>query len=166
MDINILEDEVAIILNQLMVKFRKLNLLKDNSTQFVIDDFGLIVCCINRIDYSEVKSKVAEKFYGWRTVFITADEPLSKKKDEVLWNLMRGGYMKWLRVTYPRQVKNVLLGVENLGRKIIEKRLELWDGQPKYNYFIEDNKAALRNNLGRELTIDPSFFDFMPEEVM
>jgi hypothetical protein len=98
MDINILEDEVAIILNQLMVKFRKLNLLKDNSTQFVIDDFGLIVCCINRIDYSEVKSKVAEKFYGWRTVFITADEPLSKKKDEVLWNLMRGGYMKWLRV--------------------------------------------------------------------
>jgi len=166
MDTNILDDEVVIILNQLMVKFRKLNLLKDNSTQFVIDDFGLIVCCISRIDYSEVKSKVAEKFSGWRTIFITPDEDLSKKKDEILWGLMRGGYMKWLRVTYPRQIKNVLLGVENLGRKIIEERLRLWDGQPKYNYLIEDNRMALRNNLGRELTIDPSFFDFMPEEVI
>lgn len=159
-----LEDSIAIMLNQLRVSSRKLNLMKDTSSQFVVEDFGLIICCINRIDYVQVSDKVHEKFHGWRVVYITTQDNMLEKKYEVLWALMRCGYMKWLRYNYPRQVKNILLGTENLGTRIIKERLRIWNNQPKFAFLIEDNEIALKNGVQRELTSDPGFFDYMPEE--
>jgi hypothetical protein len=72
--------------------------------------------------------------------------------------------MKWLRYTYPRQIRNVLLGHDNLGQSIIKERLRIWNDRAKFKYFIEDNKVALKNGVHTELTNDPSFFDYMPEE--
>jgi len=164
MDLKELEDHVAIMLRQLLVSNRKLNITRNVSTQFMVDDFGIIVCCINRVDYSEVSNKIFDLYKDWRVVFITTNDSILDKKYEVIWALMRGGYMKWLRYKYPRQIKSVLCGTENLGTLIINKRLEVWANKPKFNYLIEDNKVALINGISRELTNDPSFFDYMPEE--
>jgi hypothetical protein len=78
---------------------------------------------------------------------------------------MRGGYMKWLRTAYPRQMKNTLMGVDNLGNKILQERLRIWANRDKYKYLIADTKSVLNYGILRELAHDPGFFDHMPEEV-
>lgn len=159
-----LEDQVSIILSHFRVSFRKSVLARGISSQIVVNDFGLIVCCINRVDYAEASCALNDHYKGWRSMFITTNDNLSERRYQILWNLMRGGYMKWLRYTYPRQLRLVLNGTDNLGQKIIEERLRIWGDQPKYAYFAQDNVEALRNGILRELTNDPSFFDYMPEE--
>ncbi len=164
MQLSELEDHVAITLNQLHVTHKKMSVMRGSSTQFMVDDFGLVVCCINRVDYAQVNDAVVEQFKGWRTVYITTNDDITEMKYRILWALMRGGYMKWLRYNFPRQVKNTLNGTDNLAQLIIKERLRLWGDNPKYRFFVEDNKVALRNGILRELTSDPSFFDYMPEE--
>jgi hypothetical protein len=156
-------EDVAIMLSQFKLAYKKISLVKDSSVQFIIQDFGLVVCCVNRLDYTQVNSTVEDKFGGWRLVFISVGDTILEKRLEVLWALMKGGYMKWLRYTYPRQIKNVLLGHDNLGQSIIKERLRVWNNQPKFKYLIEDNMVALKNGVYTELTNDPSFFDYMPE---
>lgn len=165
-DLRSLESDVSIILHNFMVKHRKINLIRDISVQFIIDDFGLIVCCMNRMDYMQANEMINTQFSGWRTIFISTGDNLLEKKYEILWDLMRCGYMKWLRTTYPRQIKRVLNGPDNLGNRIINERLRIWANKPKFRYLIEDNKIAIRNGVLRELTNDSSFFDFMPEEMI
>jgi hypothetical protein len=164
MDLKELEDYISIMLSQLRVTFKKLNLIRGISTQFVIEDFGLIICGINRIDYAQVNDTIIKNYPDWRIVYVTTNDNIVEKKDEILWNLMRCGYMKWLRYTFPRQIKSIINGTENLGQKIIRERLRIWADKPKYKFLINDNKIALENGMLRELTNDPSFFDYMPEE--
>jgi hypothetical protein len=159
-----LENHINIILSQFMVASRKFVAMKGISTHFVVEDFGLIVCCINRVDYSQASNDVIEQFKGWQIFYVTTNDNIGEVKYNLLWALMRGGYMKWLRTQFPRQVKNVINGPENLGRRIIEERLRIWADRPKFKFLIDDNRAALNGNLLRELTNDPSFFDFMPSE--
>ena len=158
-----LEEDVALMLNQFRVSVRRTT-MKDTSVQFVVDDFGLIICCIDRLDYTQIDDIVSNKFEGWRAVFISTSDSMTEKRYEVLWALIRCGYMKWLRYSFPRQVKNVLAGHDNLGQRIIEERLRIWNDKPKFKYLIDDNKVALKNGVRLELSNDPSFFDFMPEE--
>jgi hypothetical protein len=164
MDLRELEDYVAIMLVQLRVTFRKFNIIRGISTQFIIEEFGLIICCINRIDYTQVNDLLVKNYADWRILYVTTNDSVAEKKDEVLWHLMRCGYMKWLRYSFPRQVKSIINGPENLGQKIIRERLRIWANKPKYKFLIDDNKSALMNGMLRELTSDPSFFDYMPEE--
>jgi len=164
MDLKELEDYISIMLNQLRTPFRKLSLIRGISAQFVIEDFGLLICCINRMDYTQINSIVSENYIDWRILYITTTDNLPEKREEVLWALMRCGYMKWLRYNFPRQVRNIINGPENLGQKIIKERLKIWNNKPKYKFLIEDNNLALKNGILRELTNDPSFFDYMPEE--
>jgi len=156
--------DVRIMLRNFMAPFKEGILFKDIANIFVIEDFGLIVCCMNRADYLQAKDGVSTKFPNWRTTFVTTSDSLLESKYDILWELMRCGYMKWLRYTYPRQVKRVLVGPENLGNRIINERLRIWQDKPKFKYLIEDNKVALKNGVANELTRDPSFFDFMPSE--
>lgn len=164
MNIKELSEDVALMLHQLKLSSRKASISKDRSILFIVEDFGLIVCCIERIDYVQIKEIVAKDYKDWRLFFIATSDNVAEKKNQVLWDLMRCGYMKWLRFNFPRQIKNVLIGPNNLGNKIIEERLRVWNGRPKYKYLIEDNRVAIRNGVQRELTNDPSFFDYMPEE--
>lgn len=164
MDLRELEDYIAIMLGQLRVAFKKFNIIRGISTQFIVEDFGLIICCINRVDYAQVNDMLIKNYPDWRLLYVTTNDDIATKKDEALWHLMRCGYMKWLRYTFPRQVKSIINGTESLGQKIIRERLRIWADKPKYKFLIEDNKAALVNGVIRELTSDPSFFDYMPEE--
>lgn len=164
MDMTELEEQLAVILRNFFVTSRKINLIKGVSVQFIIDDFGLIVCGINRVDYVQIDDAVNNQFPGWRVVYITTSDSLLEKKYDILWALMRGGYMRWLRYNYPRQVKNILLGPDNLGQRIIEERLRIWGDKPKYRFLVEDNKIVRIHGLLREYTRDQGFFDYMPEE--
>lgn len=163
MEIQELEDRAEVMLRHFFVSFRKASLMRGMSIQFIIDDFGLIVCCINRMDYKQVDDSLATNFGDWRKVFIATTDDVNEKKYEVLWALMRGGYMRWMRINYPRQVRNILNGPDNLGHRIIEERLRIWGDKPKNSFWIEDNKDVLRVGILSELSRDPGFFDHMPE---
>jgi hypothetical protein len=163
MDLKELEDYISIMLSQLRVTFKKFNLIRGISIQFVVEDFGLIICGINRVDYAQVNDMLVKNYPNWRMLYITTNDNIAEKKDEVLWELMRCGYFKWLRYTFPRQIKSIINGPESLGQKIIKERLRIWADKPKYKFLIDDNKVALINGTLRELTSDPSFFDYMPE---
>ena len=166
MELQELEAHIKVMLNTFMLGSKKMNILKNIAVAFLVDDFGIIICGINRADYSQVESVLAEQFKNWRRVYITTQDNIVEKKDVVLWELMRCGYMKWLRTTYPRQLKNTLTGTVNLATKIINERLRIWANRSKYKYFIEDNESVLKYGSIRELAHDPGFFDYMPEEVI
>lgn len=165
MDLQELESHINITLRTLMLNSKKISILKNVAVAFLVDDFGTIICGINRADYSQIDYILEEKFKGWRRVYITVQDDVQKKKYDIIWELMRGGYMKWLRESYPRQLKNTLNGPDNLGNKILQERLRIWAGRSKYTYLIEDTKSVLKYGLMRELAHNPGFFDYMPEEV-
>lgn len=158
-----LEARVESMIKAFRLSFSKLVTLKGISTYFVISDFGLVVCCINRADYAQVSDNVSEQYKGWRFIYITPTDNVAKTKDEMLWALMRGGYMKWLRHYYPNQLKQILDGADGIGKKVIEERIRIWGDKPMYKFLVEDNKSVLRNGILREYGVDPGFFDYMPE---
>jgi hypothetical protein len=98
-----------------------------------------------------------------RFVYIKPDDILQDKKMEVFWELMKSGYMHYLRIEYPRTFKDLIIN-RGWDRKIIEKRLELYNDKPRYQYLIQINKDALRESASYILSIDPGFFDFLNYE--
>lgn len=158
-----LEDDVSTMLNSFRLHFNKMT-SKNLFTSFIIEDFGVVICLIERSDYTQA-SEVLKKYYsGWRHIFISTSDNLNIERYEVLWALMRGGYMRWLRYAYPSQIKGILIGQEAIGEKIIRKRLKLWGEQAKYKFLIDDNKGVLKNGIIYELEVNPGFFDYLPEE--
>lgn len=95
-----------------------------------------------------------------RFVYIKPYDILQDKKMEVFWELMKSGYMHYLRIEYPRTFKDLIIN-RGWDRKIIEKRLELYNDKPRYQYLIQINKDALRESASYILSIDPGFFDFL-----
>jgi len=156
--------DVGIMLKQLRLEFTEISLLRNITSQFVINDFGTIVCCLDKASYTQIDSKLIDEYSGWRKVFISPIDKLEEAKLEVLWALMRSGYMKWLRYTYPRQVKSILNGTDNLGNRIIAERLRIWNNEPRYKFLINDNMEVKRSGLIMEISRDPGFFDYMPEK--
>lgn len=158
-----LEVELEAIVKALLLPYKKARLLNELSCQFIIEDFGVLICGIHATDYSMVSDFVARNFQGWRKIFVSLTDSLIDKKQEIIWELMRSGYMRYLRINYIRQFKNALI-TNDLGRQIIQKRLESWGKKPKYKHLIIENEDALKIGVNYLLGVDPSFFDFMPEE--
>ena len=156
-----LENELDMMMNALKVKVKKTILGRHVAVQYTSDDFGVAVFGIERMDYSMVESNMTVKFQGWRRVYITTEDNLLEKKDEVIWELMRSGYMKWVRLNFPRDFTN-LITMQNFGNKIINQRLKIWAGQSKYKFFIEDNESAKKYPANYVMASDPSYFDYMP----
>ena len=162
MDIIELEIELNNIIIALQLRSNKISVVKNVSVQFVIAEFGTVICGINRIDYSEVKKVIDTHFDGYRILYVTTNDDLSAKRYEIIWELMTAGYMRWLRFEYTRLFTN-LITVENFGIKIITERLKRFNGKVKYKYIIEQNEWAMRNAGTYILSIDPGFYDMMPE---
>lgn len=159
-----LETDIEILLHNLKLTYKKVSILKDISIQYVIDEFGVIVCCIDRRDYARITDEVQNVYEGWKLVHLTVQEGLTQEKnDDVIWELMRAGYMTWVRRNFPRQFKQ-LITEHNFGTKIIQKRLKIWNNEPRFKFLIEDNEAALNQSASYILSIDPGFFDSMPPE--
>lgn len=161
-----IENKVQSMLDGFMLSYSKLSAFRNQAAYFVITDFGVVIACINPHDYSHISNDVQNNFKGWRQIFISYNDNIAEVRYTVLWELMRCGYMKWLRHKHPRVVRDILTMRENLGQRIIEERLRIWNDNPKYKFLIEDNKAVLRGGSIREFAYDQGFFDYMPEEVI
>jgi len=131
--------------------------------QYAIKNFGVVVCVVDKENISFVASKLYDFFSGWRVIYVTSIEELSIKKDELLWELARSGYFRWLRLTNYRKFSSVL-STSNLANKIIKKRLSIYGNKQKYNFFRQEDESALKTSTVQLLSMDPSFFDFIPEE--
>ncbi len=153
--------DVGIILGALRVSYNVTSIIKDITTQYVINDFGVVVSVIKAGDYAIVNEKLDSVLKHYRKVFVSEADDLSEKRYEIVWELMRSGYMRWLRYSYTSGFPN-LIDTDNLGNRIIDERLRIWADKPKYKFFIEDNIEAKKSGFRRVLTQDPSFFDHMP----
>lgn len=160
MSLETLDGEITITLRTLRVPFKRINVVKQISTQFICEDFGVIVSSINRDDYTFVRDAVAAAYPNYRYVFIATNDNLVEAKDEVIWALMQGGFLRYVRINYSRQFNNLIM--EGFGQKIINERLRRWGDQPKYKFLIEENKKVLNLPTNMIITNDPAFFDYMP----
>jgi len=158
-----LEIEIEIMLKSLKVQFRKLALSKGLSTQFVCDDFGLVVATALIEDRSYVQGYLENKLSDYRLFLITNLSNMGEERQKIVWSLMEGGYMRYVRNNFPRQFTD-LITMQNYGNKIIDERLRRWDDKPAYRFFVDENTKAKTVPTTMILAIEPGFFDYMPPE--
>jgi hypothetical protein len=152
--------EIEITLRTLRLPFRKATVVKNASLQFISEDFGVVISAIDRDDYTFVRNAVKSALPDFRYVFISTADDLLEAKDEIVWALMRGGFMRHIRLSFPRQFTNLLQ--EGFGDKIINERLRRWGDQPKYKFLIDENTKAKQLPISMLTATDPAFFDYMP----
>ena len=157
-----LQIEVDVMLNAFMLQFKRLPIGNNLPDAFVTIELGVVIVAINPLDYTYVLQKLYEKYNGYRYIILTCDDDLNIKKDEITWELMRSGYLRYIRYKYQRQFSNLIQ--QGFGRRIIAERLRIWGEDQKYKFLIEENKKCLNVSEPYILTQDPSFFDFMPED--
>jgi hypothetical protein len=162
MTVEELDTQVDIMLRHLMVTFKKFPTLNGSAIRFIVEDFGVVVCVMDRMDYGQLRDFMENHHGDWRKVFIAVGDDMKDKKYETIWELMKGGYMKWIRINFKRQFDN-LITMQNFGNMIIDQRLKLWNGMAKYKFMIEDNEDAKTRPASFILTREPAFFDSMPE---
>lgn len=157
------ESEIREILSALMVTYTEQKLKQHLPKAFVVDYFGVVLVGLDTDDFVQVKVQLEEQFKGYRHLFLTNNSNKTKIKDEIIWEFMRSGYMRHIRLKYPSQFKTLLLDY-NYGRKIIQERLKVWADKPKYKYLIQANEEALDTPISYLLAVEPDFFDYMPEK--
>jgi hypothetical protein len=161
MSIDRLSYDTGVLLGALRVPYKITNIIKNVTTQFIIQDFGVIVSVFSPENYTTVDERLDSTFKGWRKVFVTNSEDLNVKRYEIIWALMKSGYMKWLRFQYSAQFSNIL-ETDGLGNRIIKERIDRWNDLPKYKFLIQDNIIEKNMPIRQLLSKDPSFFDYMP----
>jgi len=128
--------------------------------QFLVEQFGFIVHVVNS-KFFEIPE--LDPYKDWRQVYINENDDLNKKREEMVWELMKSGYMTWFRETHNQAFKNLLLNYD-YSKKIIDQRLKIWNNKPKYNFLIERNIRARSMSSTYLISVEPGFFDDMPEE--
>lgn len=154
--------EIDIMLSTLWIKYKRVSLGRNFPDIFEVPEFGAIVLGIEPADYSFMLNKLSLDYKNYRYIFITTIDNLFHKKDEVVWDLARSGYIRYLRLTYTRQFNDLIH--QGFGRKIIQERLRVWKNDTKFKYLREENKKSLEIPSQALLAYDPAFFDYMPEE--
>jgi hypothetical protein len=155
-----MEAEIAITLQSLKVPVKKASVVPDVSAQFVSEDFGTIVSVITRADYSYINKIVKEHYPDYRYVYISTYDNLIEKRSEIIWTLMKSGYMTYIRQNFPRQFARLI--ADGFGDKIIKERLRRWGDKPMYKFLIEEDIKAKEVPTTMVLSMEPAFFDYMP----
>lgn len=164
MSLEEIKNEIINFLKTLGIKeYELLSLGNGVAYQFVIEQFGTIFCIADVNDIGMVATSINDFFFNYRVVYITPSDELNTKQNDMLWELMRSGYMRWLRVVYPNKFRTAIVD-QRLGDRILRKRIELYKDEPRYKFLREDDQEALKMSSGYILSIEPGFFDFMPEE--
>ena len=156
-----LATEIEAMLIAYRLPFKKVKVESSLPEAYIVEKFGIAVAGIERVEYTIMLNRVQSHFPGYNFVPITPEENMLEKKDEVLWELMRSGYIRHIRTAFPAQFKTLILEY-GLGRKIIKERLRIWGELPKYKYLVEENQKALASTETYIMTSDPAFYDFMP----
>ena len=155
-----MEAEVSITLQALRIKVSEISVVADVSVQFISEDFGTIFSVINRADYSFVNKAVREHYPNYRYVYISTYDNLIEKREEIIWELMGGGYMTFIRQNFPRQFQRLI--AEGFGDKIIRERVRRWADKPMYKFLIEENLRVMGVPTTMVLATEPAFYDYMP----
>lgn len=155
-----MEAEIGITLQSLRVPSKKTNVVPGVSVQFICESFGTIVSVIQRADYSFVRGAVEGKFVDYKFVYVSTYDNLIEKRVEIIWAMMEGGYMTYIRQNYPRQFQQLV--TDGFGNKIIRERLRRWADKPMYKFLIEENTRALDVPVTMVLATEPAFYDYMP----
>ena len=155
-----MEVEITITLQSLRVNYKKASVVPDVSVQFVCEDFGTVVSVINRADYSYVNKTVKEHYPDYRYVYISTYDNLIEKRDEIIWALMKSGYMTYIRQNFPRQFHRLI--TDGFGAKIIRERLKRWADKPMYRFLISEDEKIKDAPTTMVLATEPAFFDYMP----
>jgi hypothetical protein len=160
-----LKANIGATLIQLKVDYKEINVIKNTAALFTVDMFGVAVCAINRKDYSLVETALKESYAGWRIVYITSQDDYNEKKFEIIWDLMRSGYLRWLRSERcsDSEFRRMMFD-GGFANKLLSERIKMWGDDPKYRYFKEcDVFAKGQGRISEYLSKEPAFFDFMPE---
>jgi hypothetical protein len=161
---NELEANLGATFKALQVDYRKMELIKSVATLFVLNVFGIAVCGINRRDYKLVDTALKDAYKDWRVSYVTTQDNFSEKKDGIIWELMRSGYLRWLRNNCSDSQYRKMMFEGGFANKILNARLKMWGDLPKYRYLREcDEFAKGQGRISEYLSKEPAFFDFMPE---
>ncbi|RLD67352.1 MAG: hypothetical protein DRI98_12700 [Bacteroidetes bacterium] len=155
-----MEAEIAITLQSLRVPTKKVSVVPEASIQFISEGFGTIVSVINRADYGFVNKTVREQYPDYRYVYVSTYDSLIEKRDEIIWALMEGGFMTYIRENFHRQFQHLI--TDGFGNKIIRERLRRWGDKPMYKFLIEENTKAVDVPVTMVLATEPAFYDYMP----
>jgi len=155
-----MEAEIGITLRSLRIPSKKISVVPEVSVQFICEEFGGIVSVINRADYSYISQTVKEQFPDHRYVYVSTYDNLIEKRDEIIWTMMEGGFMTYIRQNYPRQFTRLI--ADGFGDKIIKERLRRWNDKPMFKYLIAGNIEAKGAPTAMVLATEPAFFDYMP----
>ena len=129
----------------------------ESTTIFEIPMFGTKIYFI---ESDAALTPVMER--GWRIVSVRPNNSFEEKKMEIFWELMKSGYIHYLRTEVPRTFK-AMIAQQGWDKKIIKKRLEIYGNDPKYNYWRNLNQWALKEASTYVLSMDPGFFDFLED---
>ena len=129
----------------------------ESTTIFEIPMFGTKIYFI---ESDAALTPVMER--GWRIVSVRPNNSFEEKKMEIFWELMKSGYIHYLRTEVPRTFK-AMIAQQGWDKKIIEKRLKIYGNDPKYNYWRNLNQWALKEASTYVLSMDPGFFDFLED---
>ncbi len=161
MSLRRVSSDIGAILAALRIPFSVISLNKKISVQYVINEFGVVISLQTESDLSIIRNKIERSFYGYRYIFVYINDDLEETRYKIIWDLMRSGYMIWLRETYGQRFIN-FIDENNFGTKIIDERLRIWNNKAKFGYLIRKNLEAKEVGYRRTLATDPSFFDYMP----
>jgi hypothetical protein len=163
MDIEALATEIEVILRALLLTYR-LDFTSDkNSFYITIPMFGTVINGVYSLNYKLTNDIIDTKFKNYRVVYVTTEDLLHEWKVSLVWALMRSGYLRYIRSKYSTQFKSLIIG-QDFARQIVTERLRLWADKPKYTWLINENKEALAMSATYILSVDPAFYDMMPEE--
>jgi hypothetical protein len=151
-------EEIVQIMNVLLFQF---NVRYDrhnygDSSIFTVPTFGIKIVYL---DGQEFENKILD---GWNVVYIHPDFDITKSKERIVWGLVKGGYFHYLRNNYKKTFHHMISN-EGWGKRLIQERMKRFKRDPKYVYFAELNKDALRAAETWVMSQDSGFFDFMEE---
>jgi len=132
----------------------------EGSAQFhiIVPDFGMM------FRFNPLTS--VSDYNGWDII----DVDLNKLEvndtefgENLMWLLISKGYMAYLRnkESGDFQVFHHFIMREGWGRRIIDKRLELYNNEPKHKFMIERNKRMRDMSISYIITHYPDFFDYL-----
>lgn len=145
------------LLRQLRLKPKEHN-RGENTFHITVDDFGMVF----RFNQRQPMTAYA----GWDIIDVDMKNYAAKERElgqEVMWYLIAKGYMAYLRgpENGNSQLFRHFLITEGWGQRIIDKRLELYNNEPKHRFMIEQTKRLQKMPIHYIVMHYPSFFDYL-----
>jgi hypothetical protein len=147
-------NDIAQILHRIGVDFIQKK-ASDEFAVFEIPMFGV------KVIWS--LTKYEEKSDDWNVLIVYPYEDMSAVRDNIMWDLARGGFFHYLRTNFPSTFQQMLAGRtgEDWHRKITKKRMEIYGSKPKYAYYRSLNKEGSPMSSSQILSVEPGFYDLM-----